>query len=65
MPSRGGIRGPVGSISRGWPDYYWVQIPTVGADIFDRGYYCALYIRASIASQVVLTDKDLNTAEYT
>jgi len=48
-----------------WPNYHRLEIPTVATDTLDCGYYCTLHTRASIASQVVLTDKDLDTAKHT
>jgi hypothetical protein len=65
VPTRGGVRGPVGSMGRGWPDYHWIQIPTVRTDTLDRGHYRTLYTRASIASQIVLTDKDFDGTKHT
>ena len=63
MPPRSGVRHPVGSVSRRGPDYHGVQIPTDGTHAFDGCYRRALDTRASIASLVVLADKDFDRVE--
>ena len=65
QPSRGGIRGPVISIDCSRPDYYRVQTPTVGGNIFDGSHHRPLNASTSIASRIVLTDKDFNRVKHT
>jgi hypothetical protein len=63
MPSRSGVRHLIGSVSRRGPDYHGVQILTDGTHAFDSCYRRAFDTRASIASLVVLADKDFDRVE--
>jgi hypothetical protein len=45
-----------------WPDYHWVQVPTIATDAFDRSHNCALDSRTSIVSLIMLTYEDFDRA---
>ena len=55
VPSRGRERGPVASMSSGWPDDHWQQRLTICTYALDSGNHRAFDARASIVSRVVLT----------
>ena len=63
MPSRSRVRDPVGSMSLSWPDYHRIQILIHCTHAFDGCYRRTLNTSASIASLIILTDKDFKRVE--
>ena|ERR1700722_11262355 len=63
MLSRSGVRAPVGSMAGSWPDYKGIKTPTVRTYVLDGSHCRSLNTRASIASLVVLTDKNFDRVE--
>ena len=51
-------------MGRSWPDYHGFETPTVGGNTFDSSYHYPLHARTSIASRVILTNKDFNGVEH-
>ena len=58
MPSRRMECCPIGPMSTCWPNDHRIQIPTISADAFYRGYKFSLYTCTSIVSWIVLTYKN-------
>ena len=65
MSARGGMGGPVASVSRSWPDVKRVQSPTASTDALYSGDHCPLNTSASIPSLVIPTYEDLYRAQHT
>lgn len=61
---RGGIRDSIISIDCSRPDYHRFQTPTIGGNTFDSSYRRPLNARTSVASRVILTDKDFDGVEH-
>lgn len=53
LPPRRWECGPFAMVRRGWLDDYRGWMPSISADAFDRGGYCAFHARAFVDSRVI------------
>lgn len=60
MPAGRGKRRLIAPMSRGWPDYYGIQIPNLTTDAFDGGDQCPFDSGTSIVTHTISANKDLH-----